>query len=315
VRGHGNKARTKPVGSISPLIKPAQSCVEAFSAICRSATDQILKNWTVVQESDDPEGPHQMRVGLRRLRSAFKAFRPMIDDKFIRDLNRASRELGLVLSELRDADVLVTEIVAAVAAEHPDNPDLAPLITALATVQIERRKKVRTTLRSQQRARLKLMLDELPQHLDRISRERRNIALNRPILRASHKALGRLWRRVEEWGKRIDELSVPERHEMRKVLKTMRYAVDFLAPLYRSKEVNAFVKRLRKLQNIFGYLIDVAVAQKLPAILPKELAANPELQRAVSFVNGWHAARAESEWQDARAAWMHLAKSRPFWLD
>ena len=136
MRGHGNKARIKPVGSTTPRIKPTQSCVDAFSAICRSATDQILKNWAVVQESDYPEGPHQMRVGLRRLRSAFRAFRPMVDDEFIRDLNRASRELGLVLSELRDADVLVTEIVAAVVAEHPDNPDLAPLITALATVQI-----------------------------------------------------------------------------------------------------------------------------------------------------------------------------------
>ena len=91
----GSKAGARPVKATAPHIEATQSCVEAFSEICRSATDQILKNLAVVQASDDPEGPHQMRVGLRRLRSALKAFRPVIDDKVIRDLNRASRDFTL----------------------------------------------------------------------------------------------------------------------------------------------------------------------------------------------------------------------------
>ncbi len=311
----GSKAGARPVKATAPHIEATQSCVEAFSEICRSATDQILKNLAVVQASDDPEGPHQMRVGLRRLRSALKAFRPVIDDKVIRDLNRASRDLGLVLSELRDADVLVTEIVAPVAAKNPDNPDLELLVTALTAVQIECQKKVRARLRSQQWAHLQRMLDELPEHIDRVSRNDRDSALNRSIQKASNKALRRLWRRVEKWGQRIDDLSAPERHEMRKDLKTLRYAVDFLASLYRGKEVNAFLERLGKLQDIFGHLIDVAVAQKLPTIVRNERATDPALHRAIGFVNGWHAAHAERGWQNARTEWKHLAKSRLFWLD
>lgn len=38
--------------------------------ICRSATRQISHNWSVILAQDDPEGPHQMRVGIRRLRTA-----------------------------------------------------------------------------------------------------------------------------------------------------------------------------------------------------------------------------------------------------
>ena len=120
---------------------------------------------------------------------------------------------------------------------------------------------------------------------------------------------------VEKWGQRMDNLNAPERQEMRKDLKTLRYAVDFLASLYRGKEVNAFLERLGKLQDIFGHLIDVAVAQKLPTIVRNERATDPALHRAIGFANGWHAAHAEREWQNARTDWKHLAKSRLFWLD
>jgi CHAD domain-containing protein len=305
----------KPAKAAAPRIRPKQSCIVAFCEICRSATDQILKNRAVIHQSDDPEGPHQMRIGLRRLRSALKAFRPAIDDRVIRDLSGASRNLGLVLSELRDADVLATEIVRSVVARHPDNPDLPLLMTALAAVRSERRKKVLTALQSDQWVCLHRMLKELPRHLDCVSRSGRNSDLNQPILAASHKVLRRLWRRVERWGERIDELTLAERHEMRKDLKTLRYAIDFLAPLYSAKRVNAFLNKLGRLQDKFGYLIDVAVAQKLPIIVPQQPAKNPALQRAIGFVNGWHAGRAESGWEDTRIAWKGLAKSRPFWRE
>ena len=54
----------KPLKASTPQIDGAQSCAEAYREICRAATDQILHNWAVVLQSDDPEGTHQMRIGV-----------------------------------------------------------------------------------------------------------------------------------------------------------------------------------------------------------------------------------------------------------
>ena len=56
--------------------------------------------------------------------------------------------------------------------------------------------------------------------------------------------------------------SMPEqRHELRKELKKLRYAVEFLSPLYPDKRVAPFLKRLKNLQNVFGELNDAATRQ------------------------------------------------------
>ena len=55
------------------------TCREALAAFVQSAMQQIIVNRLVVLETDDPEGAHQLRIGLRRLRSALWAFRPLID--------------------------------------------------------------------------------------------------------------------------------------------------------------------------------------------------------------------------------------------
>ena len=66
--------RREPLKASMPKLDATQSCAEAFREICRTATDHILHNWAVVAESDDPEGTHQMRIGLRRLRSLLRSF-------------------------------------------------------------------------------------------------------------------------------------------------------------------------------------------------------------------------------------------------
>jgi hypothetical protein len=69
---------------------------------------------------------------------------------------------------------------------------------------------------------------------------------------------------VLKYGKRLEELSVPERHEMRKAMKKMRYGIEFFGSLYPKDAVKPFLKRMKKLQDIFGYLNDVAMAETLP---------------------------------------------------
>ena len=81
-------AQAAPEKSDGQPLAEGESTVEAFAAACHSATRQILHNWDVVIDTSDPEGPHQLRIGLRRLRTALRAFRPAIDSPDLRQLAR-----------------------------------------------------------------------------------------------------------------------------------------------------------------------------------------------------------------------------------
>ena len=58
-------------------------------------------------------------------------------------------------------------------------------------------------------------------------------------------------------------MNVDQRHELRKELKKLRYAAEFLSPLFPAKRVDPFLKRLKKLQTVFGDLNDAATVKAM----------------------------------------------------
>ena len=306
-------AKLKPLKASTPQVDRTQSCAEAFREISRAAADQILHNWAVVLHSDDPEGTHQMRIGVRRLRSALKILRPVLDSEALRAVEQDTRDLARLLSELRDADALATDIVDPAAASREADPDLAALKGVLASTRATRREKVRAELKGRPWSSLQVRLTMLPECIDRLADQEGGTALDGPIGKVTSKGLAKRWRRVVESGRRLDELSATERHEMRKDLKTLRYSIELVAPIYRRKDVRRFTTKLRHLQDMFGYLNDVEMAEKLKLIPAAGVTSETDLQRAVGYVIGWHTARAERTWTEIGSAWKRLAKSKPFW--
>ena len=74
-------------------------------------------------ETDDPEGAHQLRIGLRRLRNALRALRPLVGRGSLRAFELSARSLGRSVGMLRDAHVMISAIVAPVEAVASDkNP-------------------------------------------------------------------------------------------------------------------------------------------------------------------------------------------------
>ena len=49
-------------------------------------------------------------------------------------------------------------------------------------------------------------------------------------------------------------------------LKTLRYTGEYFGSLYRPADVKPFVRQLKKLQDVFGYVNDVATAGQLERI-------------------------------------------------
>ena len=70
-------AHVEPQRGELPELREDHTCAEAFALIVQSAADQIAANRHAVLETVDPAAAHQLRIGLRRLRSALSAFRPL----------------------------------------------------------------------------------------------------------------------------------------------------------------------------------------------------------------------------------------------
>ncbi len=296
-----------PQKAHNPTLADVQTCGEALSMFVASAAEQIAANRAALLETDDPEAAHQLRVGLRRLRSALRAFRPKEDSAATRGLARHARALGQSVGELRNADIFIESIHAPVAATRKDQPGFAELREALLAHRAAARTKARAALASGQWSKLQLYLALWPQTV------KDNPRLAAPVRSFADEALGRSWKKVAKRGAKLETLSLEERHEMRKALKGLRYTVEFFGSLYGGRKVGRFVKDLKKLQDVFGYVNDVATAQALNAIADERCPDSSAAQRATGYLLGWHQIRSEHAWNGVAEVWHRLARRPQFW--
>jgi triphosphatase len=194
-----------------------------------------------------------------------------------------------------------------VAAARKGDPGLSALREALLAHRDAARGAARAVLVSEHWSRLQLYLVLWPQTI------KCNRRLATPCEAFASTALAKSWRKVAKPGARLKTLTVEERHEMRKALKTFRYAVEFLGSLYEARAVKPFVKDLKRLQDAFGYMNDVATASALTAICDARCASSPAAQRAAGYIQGWHEMAAKRAWEDVPSMWSRLAKRRRFW--
>jgi CHAD domain-containing protein len=134
-----------------------------------------------------------------------------------------------------------------------------------------------------------------------------------PVTGLAQAALDKAWKKARKRARDIEQLDAEHRHELRKQLKELRYAVEFLAPLYQEKRIEPFLKRLKKLQDVFGELNDAATVKLMFSGDDAPLAKEASAQRAIGWLIGAAQARAEHGWDGAKALWKDLEDTRPFW--
>jgi inorganic triphosphatase YgiF len=296
-----------PQKALNPALSGTESCREALAIFVASAVGQIVANRTAVLETDDPEAAHQLRVGLRRLRSAVRGFRSIEDSVATRELQRHARALGQSIGGLRNADIFIEGIHAPVAATRKGEPGFPGLREVLLAHRAAMRAKARAALVSEQWSKLQLYLALWPHTV------KDNPRLAVPVRSLADKALDRTWKKIAKHASRLEALSLEERHEMRKALKGFRYMLEFFGSLYDDRNVDRFVKDLKKLQDVFGYVNDVATAQALNTICDERCPTRPAVQRAAGYLLGWHDVRSEHAWDRAAEAWHGLAQRPRFW--
>ena len=118
--GYGllNGALNAPVFAEPVMMARQATVADAFATVGLACLRQIAGNEGAVRNGD-PEGIHQMRVGLRRMRAALSLFKNMLHDGKVKGLKRELKWLTEQLGPARDFDVFVNETLTPYRDKHP----------------------------------------------------------------------------------------------------------------------------------------------------------------------------------------------------
>jgi len=291
-----------------PLSMNAESrCADAFTILLSIATRQIINSRLIVLESDDPEGPHEIRIGLRRLRSVLKTLRPLVGSPSLNKYETLARDFARSIGELRDADVMINSICAPVRDRFPEQKGFAEVLAILAEQRKARQKQVRSMLKSARWGHLQLYLTLWPETLQEFE------PLKEPIFEFARTTLKKRWKKLCKLGRDFGNLSPEARHEMRKSLKQLRYLSEFFGAVFGKEEATSrFVARLKELQDVFGYLNDVQLGEQIRT-LQERRRLSPHASTAIHCILDWHDKETRHIWPRAGVAWERLIESPKFW--
>ncbi len=296
----------QPVRAKIPELTRQDTEAAGVVRIVTSAVMQILGNIAAAENGSDPEGVHQLRVGLRRLRSAFTLFR--------RDLSEEGRACAVVIREslkslgdARDLDVFLDETLPPVLAASGSDEGLRALEQCALEARKEAYGQVRRLVRSPRFNITLLRVLAAAEAGELVVRHRSS-----PMHEVAAGLLQKRHRKVLKKGRKFDDLEEPARHEVRIAVKKLRYACDFFRTLFPGDRTRSYVKRLSRLQDDLGHLNDLAVAEDLV----DRLAEGDERARlGAAHVKGWYRHRLVVIEPHMCRMWAAFARARPFWKD
>lgn len=304
--------KARPV-EIDKAMTPAQ----ARRVVIAACLEQIAGNASVVAGGAFGEAHvHQLRVGLRRLRSAWRFF-DGLDDPPAEPPGAAPAPAAApaaALAPVEAAAALFRALGAARDLAAVGVPLQQELRQALAAVglQVEPPALPGSTegadpvaqVRGAAAQQLLLDLFAAAQPRAGAAGEGAAGALREPVARR----LNRWHRQLAADAKRFAELDDDARHRVRKRAKRLRYAAEFAASLFGDKAVRRYLEPLRQLQERLGALNDVNVA--LAAFRSRPVAPG---DAGVPFALGWLAARREARLAEALPALRRFAAAKRFW--
>ena len=307
-RGHALATGHWPGAAFAgaPVLGRRMPPTRAFAAMLQSVLAHVLPNMAAVAAATHAGSDHlhQLRVGLRRLRTLLREFGSGIDgvDAAWQPL---LAEVFSALGALRDREIIEQTLAPArlaaiqagfVATEAAARAETTPEAAGAA---VELRAQETAPLREPGFNALLLALIGLASATEAQ-------AEGAPLIELASKRLSRLHKRVADDASRFAAQDDDARHDLRKRLKRLRYSLEFVAPVFPKKAVSRYLALLKPAQQALGDYNDIVVAQ---ASL-REAATRSDSD---AFVLGWLTARREALAQAASAQLRRLADASRFW--
>ena len=291
-----------------PGLPDGLSIAAAFAYVVGHLGDVIIQLApSIADNGTRPEPVHQMRVAVRRLRSAIRVFRRAVGSPAIEATDASLKVLAAKLAPARDWDVFVTETAATVATAFGADKRMQRLLATADRRRSTCHQELRVFLVSTEFRRLGIELACLAASPDAV--EAFGETEQQPASLADF-AAQELARRCKKLNQ-IDGLAGLEPdalHAIRLNAKRLRYAAEIFAPLYPDKAVSRFIRRLSRLQDRLGALNDTVVSEALLA----EMGGSHAF--ASGLVQGYVGARNAETREQIDKAWARFHRLEPFWL-
>ncbi|MCP3726278.1 CHAD domain-containing protein [Paraburkholderia sp. CNPSo 3272] len=302
VAEHAEAVKAEPV-----CLGKSDSIEDAFCTIAHNCLAQVHANERGVVSGHDPSCVHQMRVGLRRLRSALDLF-----DKMIPAYSGLDDELRWIAAELgaaRDWEVLAGATLDRAGADG-NAGEMESVRQACTQMAVDNRKRAAAAAESVRYTRLVLELTlwlDAKKWRDAMT-DKQLAAIDRPARQFAAAVLSGRHGKLIKRGKRLAELDDHRRHRARIAAKKVRYATEFFASLSSKHAVQHYIKALTALQDDLGWRNDAVVAdQLLRTVSKKSSAAVP----GAAFARGYLASRVAADQQTLKKLWKRFRRLSP----
>lgn len=250
----------------APGLTLDDSMAEAVRKILWFHFQRMIEHETGTRQGEDIEALHEMRVSVRRMRTAVQIFADYLDlaemAPFIKSLRRTGRALGKV----RDLDVFMEKTEQYLSTEGIKRKKIKPLLKIWETKHEAVRQEMMAYLDSKSykrfkktfRAYLKTPLEIKPilnHKQEAIPYRLRDLAPELIYQRLAHV------RAYDEW---VTNPDTPLEciHRLRISCKALRYTLEYLEEVL-DEEVRGVIRRIKRLQDHLGDLQDAAVASSL----------------------------------------------------
>ncbi|WP_128980450.1 CYTH and CHAD domain-containing protein [Streptomyces roseicoloratus] len=302
----------RPAGgqAAAPAPCPAGTAGHAVLAYVREQADALVALDPAVRR-DLPDAVHRMRVASRRLRSALKTYRKVLDRTVTDPLGDELKWLAGELGRARDLEVLEARLHAALDALPPEQtigPVRARLRTWRAARDREARRHVLDALDSDRHLALLGRLDALLADPPLLPGAKKKAAEVLPkAIRRDHRRLShRIDRALALDPGHERDLAL---HEARKAAKRARYAGDAAVPTL-GKPARRYAKRVKAVQTCLGEHQDAVVARGALLDLADEAHAAGETAFTWGVLHAREGAAAQARQQELPALWRRASARR-----
>jgi triphosphatase len=318
-REHGEPrpGEAGPVKADYRVVEQGMTPLEAFRALCAASVRHLEGNRTGALAGADPEYLHQMRVALRRLRTAFDLFADALPGPAAASLLGELRWLRRALGNARDWDVFVAGTLRPALVRHPRHAGLRSLRAACEDSIAEARSVARRALESRRYYALMRALRALSYGDAPVSPRPAGVARSLPMQRHALAAITALIGKARKRGRKLARLDAGELHRLRKAVRRLRYGLLFLAPLLQEARVRPLAGAVEALQESLGALNDCAVGKTLveraraEARGPQRRKARKVLAKRIAAGRAARRGELEAQWEAFRAAEKGWASAEP----
>jgi CHAD domain-containing protein len=288
--------------AVNAPITAAMPASVAVATILLRLLDTLEQNVDGVLRDIDTEFLHDLRVSVRRTRSALKLLGDVLPAGLAEPYVGEFKWLGDLTTPTRDLDVqllglgpMAERLVAASPA------DLEPFRAFLVKRREREFRKLAAAIRSPR-------FRTLTEHWRKALTEVRDAGGRRAEMTADELAVSRTrrtYRKVAALGAAITPASPPESlHNLRKRCKELRYVLEFFAPLYDPAAYRKVVGDLKQLQDCLGEFQDSQVQREEIGALADAMLAQDAAPAATLLAMGEIAANLTARQAQARAGFV-----------